>query len=92
MARQRNAATIHAQQQAAAPASVTSRKPPLDHRRTGVKRRSCQTPTLGDVDWARSYAPLTDSEYEKLFGLAPDLTGDISTSDYIDRIRNDDDI
>jgi hypothetical protein len=43
------------------------------------------------ISWAKSYAPLTDSEYEKLFGLAPDLTGDMNTSDYIDRIRTDDD-
>jgi hypothetical protein len=43
------------------------------------------------VAWARSYAPLTDSEFNKLFGLAPDLTGDVSTSAYIDIIRRDDD-
>jgi hypothetical protein len=43
------------------------------------------------VTWARSYTPLSESEFNRLFGLAPDLTGDMTTSDYIDRIRRDDD-
>jgi hypothetical protein len=41
------------------------------------------------VTWARSYAPLSTSEYNKLFGLAPDLTGDMSAADYIEKVRSD---
>jgi hypothetical protein len=40
------------------------------------------------VTWAKSYAPLSDHEFNKLFGLAPDLTGDLTTQEYIDRIRS----
>jgi hypothetical protein len=43
------------------------------------------------ISWARSYTPLSDTEYNKLFGLAPDLTGDMTTVEYIDRTRSDDD-
>jgi hypothetical protein len=43
------------------------------------------------INWARSYTPLTNQEFEKLFGLAPDLTGDLSASDYIDKVRKDGD-
>lgn len=43
------------------------------------------------IAWAKSYAPLTDAEFNKLFGLAPDLTGEMSTSDYIDKLRSDGD-
>lgn len=42
------------------------------------------------VHWAKSYPKLSDSEFEKLFGLAPDLTGDLSTSEFIDKLRNGD--
>jgi hypothetical protein len=40
------------------------------------------------ITWAKSYAPLSAREYNKLFGLAPDLTGDLTTDQYIDRIRD----
>ncbi len=43
------------------------------------------------IAWAKSYAPLADAEFDKLFGLAPDLTGEMSTSDYIDKLRSDGD-
>lgn len=43
------------------------------------------------ISWAHSYAPLSDSEFRRLFGLAPDLTGDLGTADYIDRLRSDGD-
>jgi hypothetical protein len=42
------------------------------------------------VHWAKSYPKLSDSEFAKLFGLAPNLTGDLSTSDFIDKMRNGD--
>jgi hypothetical protein len=41
------------------------------------------------VHWVKTYAPLSNSEFEKFFGLAPDLTGDLSTANYIDKIRDD---
>jgi hypothetical protein len=41
------------------------------------------------VHWVKTYAPLSDSEFEKFFGLAPDLTGDLSTAEFIDKIRDD---
>jgi hypothetical protein len=41
------------------------------------------------VTWAKSYTPLSDAEFDRFFGLAPDLTGDLSTSDFIDKVRND---
>jgi len=31
---------------------------------------------------------LTDEEFEKFFGCAPNFTGDLSTSEFIDRMRN----
>ena len=40
--------------------------------------------------WAKSYAPLSDKEFERFFGLDPDLTGDLSTNEFIDKIRNGD--
>jgi hypothetical protein len=40
------------------------------------------------VTWAKSYAPLSKHEYDKLFGIAPDLTGDLTTDEYINRIRD----
>ena len=40
------------------------------------------------VTWVKSYARLSDAEFDKLFGLAPDLTGEMSSSDYIDKMRN----
>ena len=40
------------------------------------------------VTWAKSYTPLSSHEFERLFGLAPDLTGDLSPGEYIDRIRS----
>lgn len=40
------------------------------------------------VRWAKSYPPLSDSEFDRLFGLAPDLTGDLSTVDFIKKIRD----
>jgi hypothetical protein len=40
------------------------------------------------VNWAKSYAPLSDTEFEKFFGLAPDLTGDLSTSEFMDKMRD----
>jgi hypothetical protein len=43
------------------------------------------------INWAKSYAPLSNSEFNKLFGLAPDLTGEMSTPDYIDKLRSDGD-
>lgn len=42
------------------------------------------------VSWAKSYAPLSDAEFNKFFGLAPDLTGDLNTSEFIDKIRDAD--
>jgi len=42
------------------------------------------------ITWARSYTPLSESEYNKLFGLAPDITDDMTTPDYIEKIRTDD--
>src|SRR5690606_2330127 len=39
------------------------------------------------VTWAKAYPPLSDSEFNRLFGLAPDLTGDTATADYIERQR-----
>ncbi len=42
------------------------------------------------VNWAKSYPKLSDVEFNRLFGLAPDLTGDLSTTDFIDKIRNGD--
>ena len=42
------------------------------------------------VHWVKTYAPLSNSEFEKFFGLAPDLTGDLSTAEYIDKMRDDD--
>ncbi len=41
------------------------------------------------VNAAKSYAPLSDAEFSRFFGLAPDLTGDLSTPDFIDKIRDD---
>ncbi len=41
------------------------------------------------VHWVKTYAPLSNSEFEKFFGLAPDLTGDLSTTEYIDKMRDD---
>jgi len=41
------------------------------------------------VVWAKSYTPLSDVEFSRFFGLAPDLTGDLSTSEFIDKIRDD---
>lgn len=41
------------------------------------------------ITWARSYAPLSESEFNRLFGLDPDLTGELGTADYIDRLRSD---
>jgi hypothetical protein len=41
------------------------------------------------VTWAKSYVPLSGHEFNKLFGLAPDLTGDMTASEYLDRIRSD---
>jgi hypothetical protein len=43
------------------------------------------------VVWARSYTPLSGSEYNRLFCLAPDLTGDMTAADYIDKMRTNDD-
>ncbi len=43
------------------------------------------------VHWAKSYPKLSDAEFQKLFGLAPNLTGDLSTSEFIDKMRNGDD-
>lgn len=40
------------------------------------------------VSWVKSYARLSNSEFDKLFGLAPDITGEMSSSDYIDKMRN----
>lgn len=40
------------------------------------------------VSWAKSYAPLSDAEFDRFFGLAPDLTGDLTTSEFIDKIRD----
>jgi hypothetical protein len=40
------------------------------------------------VSWVKSYARLSDAEFNKLFGLAPDITGEMSSSDYIDKMRN----
>jgi hypothetical protein len=40
------------------------------------------------VSWAKSYAPLSDAEFDKFFGLAPDLTGDLTTSEFIDKMRD----
>lgn len=40
------------------------------------------------VNWVKSYARLSDAEFDKLFGLAPDITGEMSSSDYIDKMRN----
>jgi hypothetical protein len=40
------------------------------------------------INWVKTYPPLTDKEFDRLFGLAPDLTGDMSTSAYIDKMRN----
>lgn len=40
---------------------------------------------------AKSYAPLSPVEFNKLLGLDPDLTGETSTPDYIDRSRSGDD-
>lgn len=42
------------------------------------------------VNWAKSYPKLSDSEFNRLFGLAPDLTGDLSTTEFIDKIRDGD--
>jgi hypothetical protein len=42
------------------------------------------------VQWAKSYPKLSDAEFNRLFGLAPDLTGDQSTSDFIDKMRDGD--
>ena len=41
------------------------------------------------VTAAKSYAPLNGAEFRRLFGLAPDLTGDMSSADYIDKMRSD---
>jgi hypothetical protein len=41
------------------------------------------------VHWVKTYTPLSDSEFDKFFGLAPDLTGDLSTTEYIGKIRDD---
>lgn len=35
------------------------------------------------------YAPLSDKEFKKFYGIAPKMTGDESTGDYIARIRDD---
>jgi hypothetical protein len=43
------------------------------------------------VTWVKSYTPLSDSEFSRLFGLAPDISGDLSTSELIDKIRRDGD-
>lgn len=43
------------------------------------------------IAWARSYTPLSDAEFNKLFGLAPDLTGELGTAEYIDKLRSDGD-
>lgn len=43
------------------------------------------------ITWARSYKPLSQSEFDRLFGLAPDLTGEMGTADFIDRLRSDGD-
>jgi hypothetical protein len=40
------------------------------------------------VNWVKSYAPLSDAEFDRLFGIAPDITGEMSSSDYIDKMRN----
>lgn len=42
------------------------------------------------VVWAKAYPPLSNAEFDRLFGLAPDLTGDLRTTDFIDRLRNGD--
>lgn len=41
------------------------------------------------VTRAKAYPPLSDSEFEKLFGLAPDITGELSTADFVERQRGD---
>lgn len=43
------------------------------------------------VMWAIAYPPLSDAEFEKLFGLAPDLTGEVSAADFIERRRSNGD-
>lgn len=43
------------------------------------------------IAWAKSYIPLSDAEFNKLFGLAPDLTGELSTTEFIDKLRSDGD-
>jgi hypothetical protein len=43
------------------------------------------------IAWAKSYVPLSKSEFNRLFGLAPDLTGGMGASDYIDKMRSDGD-
>jgi hypothetical protein len=42
------------------------------------------------VHGAKAYPRLTDSEFDRLFGLFPDITGDISISDFINKMRNGD--
>ncbi len=48
------------------------------------------TPKSIQVEHLKYYDSLTDKEFQKLFGIAPDLTGDESTESFIDRMRSDD--
>jgi hypothetical protein len=43
------------------------------------------------VERMRATTPLSPEEFQRLHGAAPDLTGNLSTEDFIDRIRRTDD-
>lgn len=44
------------------------------------------------VNKVEVFQPLTDDEFREFYGIAPGLTGDESAPDFIERIREDDDI
>jgi hypothetical protein len=53
--------------------------------KTNVEDRSLDTMRVTRIEVAEQ---LTDEEFEKFFGCAPNFTGDLSTSEFLDRMRN----
>jgi len=39
------------------------------------------------VDRLEAVLPLSDPEFDALFGIAPDFTGDMGTADYVEALR-----